>query len=120
MERRDACPGVRAVCVTSVWDRWPSNSSPRGRRELTRIACADGAAQMIIELHPLFEQPWIHALIKPNIRAAQQYGECPHWPIETDGSLPGTCSSYIVAGGQRSETGPPAPIGEFSVHEMHS
>src|SRR5262249_62111839 len=75
---------------------------------------------MIIELHPLFEQPWIHALIKPNIRAAQQYGECPHWPIETDGSLPGTCSSYIVAGGQRSETGPPAPIGEFSVHEMHS
>lgn len=75
---------------------------------------------MIIELHPLFEQPWIHALIKPNIRAAQQYGECLHWPIETDGYATRACSSYIVAGGQHSETGAAAPIGEFFVHEMHS
>ena len=104
MERRDACsdvlsPRQRVHQSARPPRRYalPGSTPPQRmlypvsghRPELTRIARADGAAQMIIELYPLIEQPRIHAFIKPSFHTAHQYSESLHSPTETDRSLPG-------------------------------
>jgi hypothetical protein len=54
---------------------------------------------MIVDLQPLVEQFWIHALIKPSFGTVHQYGESLHSRIETDGEPLETCSSYTARGG---------------------
>lgn len=95
---------LTAFCVTSIWDRWPNSSSPlsdptvqdHGAHSLIRLPRADCATQMIIDLQPLIEQPWIHALIEPSFGTAHQYGESLHLHTESDGWHRRTCGSYIA------------------------
>jgi hypothetical protein len=70
----------------------------------------DGAAKVLVDLHPFGKQSRIYASIKPSACHAHQYGETLNLPVGTDGSpvllrgllMSKTCGSYIAC--QRDDT----------------